>query len=192
MKDASDILKTFFDINNLHEGEQYQGLYGAWKEIVGPDLAAHTKPADIRDGNLIIFTDHQGWMQKLNFSKRNILAILRKRYKELAIKNILMRLVSSKELFASAKLQDLKIEREKEIIRQRIRAEDELDQGLRQPKEPGQVTNQDSDQVVDPFDSSNEQSNSEVHKKPEDFEDSKLKNSLLKLRESLEKKEKND
>lgn len=36
-------------------------VFGRWAEIVGPDLAAHTKPESLADGELVVSADSTAW-----------------------------------------------------------------------------------------------------------------------------------
>ena len=40
-------------------------LFGRWAEIVGPDLAAHTKPDTLADGELTVTADSTAWATQL-------------------------------------------------------------------------------------------------------------------------------
>ncbi|MEO3811414.1 DciA family protein [Sphaerisporangium sp. B11E5] len=41
------------------------GVFGRWKEIVGPDLAAHTKPETFADGEVLVVADSTAWATQL-------------------------------------------------------------------------------------------------------------------------------
>jgi predicted nucleic acid-binding Zn ribbon protein len=40
-------------------------VFGRWAQIVGPDLAAHTKPEGLTDGELIVTADSTAWATQL-------------------------------------------------------------------------------------------------------------------------------
>jgi predicted nucleic acid-binding Zn ribbon protein len=40
-------------------------LFGRWAQIVGPDLAAHTAPESLRDGELTVLADSTAWATQL-------------------------------------------------------------------------------------------------------------------------------
>ena len=54
---------------------QYQALL-IWDDVVGPQIAARTKPEKIRDGVLEVSVDQPTWMQQLQLLKPQILAKL--------------------------------------------------------------------------------------------------------------------
>ncbi|GII80452.1 UPF0232 protein [Sphaerisporangium rufum] len=37
------------------------GVFGRWREIVGPDLAAHTKPESFTEGEVVVTADSTAW-----------------------------------------------------------------------------------------------------------------------------------
>jgi predicted nucleic acid-binding Zn ribbon protein len=48
-------------------------ILGAWSEIVGATVAAHSQPRSIRNGILFIEVTHSTWMQQLQFLKPTLL-----------------------------------------------------------------------------------------------------------------------
>jgi len=40
-------------------------VFGNWPEIVGPELAAHTKPESFNDGQLTVLADSDAWATQL-------------------------------------------------------------------------------------------------------------------------------
>lgn len=55
--------------------QQYRSLV-IWNKVVGPQIAAHTRPVRIRDGVLEVNVDQPSWMQQLQLMKPKILALL--------------------------------------------------------------------------------------------------------------------
>lgn len=37
------------------------GMFGRWAQIVGPDLAAHTRPGSFEDGEVVVVADSTAW-----------------------------------------------------------------------------------------------------------------------------------
>ncbi len=93
MKKAGDILKTFFDRSVLAEGEKYLRFFGAWDQIVGPDISAHAKAVDIVHGSVVVEVDHPGWLQMLQLREQNVLQALHRRFPDLKITGMRYRLV---------------------------------------------------------------------------------------------------
>ncbi|MFO0775183.1 MAG: DUF721 domain-containing protein [Nitrospiraceae bacterium] len=48
-----------------------------WVEIVGEQIAAHTRPEAIRNRRLSVLVDHSVWMQQLSFLKPDLLRLIR-------------------------------------------------------------------------------------------------------------------
>lgn len=98
MKKADEIIKAFIPMINSREGADYLDLFSSWSTILGEgleDIAAHTEPVDIKNGALILYVDHPGWMQRLEFRKRKLLGMLKKKYPELGIHSVFIQKVSS-------------------------------------------------------------------------------------------------
>ena len=55
--------------------QQYRALV-VWDEVVGPQIAARTRPEKIRDGVLEVCVDQPTWMQQLQLLKPQLLAKL--------------------------------------------------------------------------------------------------------------------
>jgi hypothetical protein len=95
MDRAGDLLEAFLRLHNITGGEEYVAFFKSWHGIVGTDLAAHTRVTDIRNGALKVEVDHPGWMQMLQMRKDKIERQVAKRYPQLEVTNIHMRLVST-------------------------------------------------------------------------------------------------
>jgi len=52
------------------------GVFGRWPEIVGEQVAAHTRPLSMRDGALQVAVDDPAWAPQLRFLEAQILARL--------------------------------------------------------------------------------------------------------------------
>ncbi|HIE65929.1 MAG: DUF721 domain-containing protein [Nitrospira sp.] len=68
-------------IASFHLGEH-------WEEAVGPQIAAHTHPQDIRHATLIILVDEAVWMHQLSFMKKEIIEKVNHFLKKRPIQNI--------------------------------------------------------------------------------------------------------
>jgi predicted nucleic acid-binding Zn ribbon protein len=53
------------------------GVFGRWEEAVGPQIAAHARPASLTDGRLVVDVDHPTWATQLRFLEQDLLARLR-------------------------------------------------------------------------------------------------------------------
>jgi predicted nucleic acid-binding Zn ribbon protein len=48
------------------------GVFGRWADIVGPDLAAHTKPETFEDGEVIVVADSTAWATQVRLLARTL------------------------------------------------------------------------------------------------------------------------
>ena len=49
----------------LHERMEERAALLKWREVVGDEIAAHSRALDLKDGVLIIEADHGAWRQEL-------------------------------------------------------------------------------------------------------------------------------
>lgn len=69
----SPILKGIIKDFGLEKGIAGALLQIRWKELVGPQIASHTYPAEIRFDTLSLRVDSAVWMHQLSFLKREII-----------------------------------------------------------------------------------------------------------------------
>lgn len=93
MKRAGDVLKNFFEGLGISDDKNYAGFFHAWREIVGQDLFAHCRAADIKGEILVVAVDHPGWMSRTQFKERDILRAIKKQFPQLGISSIAYTLV---------------------------------------------------------------------------------------------------
>jgi predicted nucleic acid-binding Zn ribbon protein len=97
MERAGDILRSLLEEGTLREGQKYISFYSSWEEIVGEPLCDHTKAVDVQSGSLTVQVDHPGWFQMFRFNEREILRKVKKRFPDLNIRSIKVRVVPSTE-----------------------------------------------------------------------------------------------
>ena len=93
MKKADEILSAFFRMYNLEDGAEYVSFFESWQEIVGVDLASHSRVADIQNGAAIVEMDHPGWMQMLQMKEQKFVRAIQKRFPDLGVERLSLRLV---------------------------------------------------------------------------------------------------
>ncbi|NUR84568.1 MAG: DUF721 domain-containing protein [Nonomuraea sp.] len=49
------------------------GVFGRWADIVGPDLAAHTRPETFEDGEVIVAADSTAWATQVRLLARTLI-----------------------------------------------------------------------------------------------------------------------
>ncbi len=88
MKKASEILARVLDEKNRKLGQAYSSIFGTWSQIVGESLAEHSRIYEIANRNLFIEVDHPGWMQLLLMKKPHILRAVKRRYPDMEVKEL--------------------------------------------------------------------------------------------------------
>jgi hypothetical protein len=88
---AGDLLEGLLSGWGLNDRlHQYRALM-IWEEVVGPQIAARTRPEKIRDGVLEVCVDQPAWMQQLQLLKPQILGKLNARLGEGALREIYLK-----------------------------------------------------------------------------------------------------
>jgi predicted nucleic acid-binding Zn ribbon protein len=57
----SAAIEGLIDSRDWHEAAAGGSVFGRWAEIVGPELAAHTRPEGLADGELTVTADSTAW-----------------------------------------------------------------------------------------------------------------------------------
>lgn len=88
---AGDLLGSLLQGLGLDERlHQYRAMT-IWNEVVGPQIAARSKPERIREGVLEVCVDQPTWMQQLQLLKPQILAKLNARLGEGTLQEIYLK-----------------------------------------------------------------------------------------------------
>src|SRR6056297_187986 len=87
-KGVREILKTYFNDTQIDRADQYHSFFSSWKQLAGINIAAHTRPRDIRNRVLIIEADHPGWVQLLQMKTKPILRKIQRDFPQLDIKDL--------------------------------------------------------------------------------------------------------
>ena len=66
-------------------------VHREWMEIIGPDIAAHTRILDIRGKILIIEADHPTWASMAMMRKRQVIGRIKRQFPELGITQMQVR-----------------------------------------------------------------------------------------------------
>lgn len=67
------------------------GVFGRWSEIVGPDLAAHTKPETFEDGEVLIAADSTAWATQVRLLARTLVRRLNEELGDGTVKKVKVR-----------------------------------------------------------------------------------------------------
>jgi predicted nucleic acid-binding Zn ribbon protein len=88
---AGDLLDGLLHGWGLDERlKQYRALI-VWDEVVGPQIAAHTRPEKIRDGILEVSVDQPVWMQQLQLLKPQLLNKLNARLGDSPLRDLFLK-----------------------------------------------------------------------------------------------------
>lgn len=68
-----EVIEQFLKESNLDGGMAVTRLNAVWDQIVGPDIAAHTKKLELKNGRLFIHLDSSVARSELHYSKVSIM-----------------------------------------------------------------------------------------------------------------------
>ncbi|AEE15464.1 DciA family protein [Treponema brennaborense] len=95
---AADVINTVFSGISVNDMQNAQHMSARWKDILvsitgcGQKLADHSKIIDLKNGVLLIETDHPGWIQLFEMHRAYILKGLKMKIPMLEIKSLSYRL----------------------------------------------------------------------------------------------------
>jgi predicted nucleic acid-binding Zn ribbon protein len=72
----SDSLDTVLRALRGASAQATAGVFGRWEDAVGPHVAAHSRPALLDDGRLVVDVDEPGWATQLRYLERDLLGRL--------------------------------------------------------------------------------------------------------------------
>ncbi|MCC5576849.1 MULTISPECIES: DUF721 domain-containing protein [Microtetraspora] len=67
------------------------GVFGRWREIVGPDLAAHTKPESFEDGEVFVAADSTAWATQVRLLAATLVRRLNEELGDGTVKRVRVR-----------------------------------------------------------------------------------------------------
>lgn len=110
---TQDILKNLFSSINTDKMQESIGIANKWREILssikennfdknsysaGMKMADHSRIIDLKNGILLIETDHPGWTQKIMFHQNYIITGLKRSFPNLEINSLVFRLKGDKNI----------------------------------------------------------------------------------------------
>jgi len=99
---ASDLLGSILTPQTAAAVQGWSNFFGSWGKAAGPNLAAHSRPVDVRNGIVFVEAEHPGWIQLLQMNQQRILERLRSSFPELGISGIAFRLAKDGSLPGTA------------------------------------------------------------------------------------------
>ncbi len=92
MDKAEDILRRLFGRYVEDDERGLVSFFSQWQDLVGTDVAAHAEPIDIKNEALHLRVDHPAWLQRLHAKQSDILLAVQQRFPNLNIQQIHFRL----------------------------------------------------------------------------------------------------
>ncbi|MBN2874312.1 MAG: DUF721 domain-containing protein, partial [Spirochaetales bacterium] len=92
VRKASELLSSVLSPAASDQAGMWTGFFGFWAKAAGENLAAHSRPVDVRNGIVFIEAEHPGWIQLLQVKQDQLLATIQKNFPELGISGIAFRL----------------------------------------------------------------------------------------------------
>jgi predicted nucleic acid-binding Zn ribbon protein len=87
----SDLLKRVLGDRKFRQGVRQAEIKLRWEEIVGPEIAARTRPLHLSRGRLLVECDHDVWRTELSFLKPEILKRIAEVQGEGVVKEIFLK-----------------------------------------------------------------------------------------------------
>ena len=72
-------VEEYLASQGLQHASDLSEVAACWEEVVGPDVAAHSSPRALRDGELAVAVDHSAWATEFAFLGEKICAELSQR-----------------------------------------------------------------------------------------------------------------
>lgn len=85
-KKAADLVSRLVDSFGGTDEYGVVPFVRRWSEIVGADIAAHSRVVDIRNGALLVGLDHPAWVQRLHMQKTQVLRTINRRFPEIPVR----------------------------------------------------------------------------------------------------------
>ncbi len=95
LEPLANILAAALKKRKITLDRQQSGLNGAWKQAVGPQIAAQAKAESLKNQILLVKVNSSVWLQQLHFLKPDILGKLRPLFSESDLKDIRLSLATA-------------------------------------------------------------------------------------------------
>jgi len=103
VRKVSDLLGSILSPAMAAQADAWSSFHGFWNKAAGENLAAHSRPADVRNGIVFIEAEHPGWIQLLQMDQDKILDAITRKFPELGICGIAFRLAKDGSLPGTAR-----------------------------------------------------------------------------------------
>jgi hypothetical protein len=103
VRKVSDLLGSILSPAMAAQADEWSSFHDFWNKAAGENLAAHSRPADVRNGIVFIEAEHPGWIQLLQMDQDRILDAIVKKFPALGICGIAFRLAKDGSLPGTAR-----------------------------------------------------------------------------------------
>jgi predicted nucleic acid-binding Zn ribbon protein len=79
------------DAHGWHESAAVGSVFGRWAEIVGPELAGHTRPDSLADGELTVTADSTAWATQVRLLAAHLVRRLNTELGDGAVRRVKVR-----------------------------------------------------------------------------------------------------
>lgn len=83
--DIKELLDATLIRLNITDDDPYVSFCRNWQGLIGSRLYPHITPIDVKNGTLIVKSDHPSWSSILQMQKKQILARINAKYPSLGI-----------------------------------------------------------------------------------------------------------
>ena len=104
VRKASDLLGALLSPEAAAKADAWTKFFSFWNRAAGENLAAHSRPVDLRNGIVFVEATHPGWIQLLQMRQTQILAAIRRAFPELDVSGIAFRLAKDPSLPGTARI----------------------------------------------------------------------------------------
>ncbi len=102
VRKASDLLGSLLAPDVAAKADGWSRFFSFWSKAAGDNLAAHSRPVDVRNGIVYVEATHPGWIQLLQMEQNRILETIRRTFPELGISGIAFKLAKDASLPGTA------------------------------------------------------------------------------------------
>ncbi len=160
--DCSEMLTRTFDSIEKATLERNNKFYSSWKTVVtkinrtgdkefGQKLYDHSSIVDIKNGTLLVETDHPGWSQMMQFYSKFIINGLKMYIPEMEIKSIVFRTKGSNAVLNSVDY-NKEIQKENKKMYEKYAKEEEFLKKYKKIDETKKETNELPEEIKSMFD----------------------------------------
>lgn len=142
---CGDMILSVFSNIDADKTKKSNELFGVWKTVVakvgmnGDRLAEYTHPVDLKNGILLVESDHPGWTQLLQLNEKFIITGLNRAVPDLKITSLAYRLKGSEASLCGIDYKT-SLQQEQEKMRKKLDADEKTFESFSKREENTQET----------------------------------------------------